>query len=52
MDTFAEQFIYYYLWFTDQGKQTSVFRFHLQQRNEMVAVSVGWQQTNEVVVFY
>jgi hypothetical protein len=34
MGTFISTFIFtYHLLFANQGKQTSIFRFHLQQKN-------------------
>jgi hypothetical protein len=55
MGTFAETAIVKYrLSLADQGKQTSVFRFHFQQTNESLPFpfSICRQQTEVVVSIY
>jgi hypothetical protein len=48
MGTFAEKAIVdYRLSFGDQGKQTSVFRFHLQQTNRSLPFPFSGKQKTE-----
>jgi hypothetical protein len=52
MGTFAETAIIdYHFPFADQGKQTSVFSFHLQNKRKFAPSVFCLQQTNGVAVF-